>query len=350
MKEFKRILYNIKRFIWLCAVFIVRIVLAPKKFKVPILKGLYYNFFGGFTSNQVALYNLNKKNKKEYLSEFDWYKSRKINYPNSYKLNNKLLCNKIIKEYVNIPTTHITKKNGIYKNKEDKKINLNEVIAILKKEKSLFFKPISIGKGRGIFRLDYENNEFKIDFKTISENKLKEILEEKDNYFISSRIKQSKYLDKIYDKTSNTIRIITARDNSDNINILAAVQRIGTKNTIPVDNGSKGGLIANIDLESGTLSSAKSLNNKNTYKYHPDSNNIIEGVTIPNWKLLKKEITKSAKKLTDFKFIAWDILPTDTDFYVIEANNSSGVNIIQVFGGQRNKKLGNYYRDQRIIK
>lgn len=345
----KKTLYNIKRIIWLSVVFIVRIVFAPRKFKVPILKGLYYNFSGGFTSNQVALYNLNKKNKNEYLSEFDWYKSRKINYPNSYKLNNKLICNKIMKDYVNVPITYITKEKGIYTDKDNKRININEVLSILKQEKSLFFKPISIGKGRGIFRLDYENNKFKIDFKEVADVKLKEILEEKDNYFISSRIEQGEYLNKIYDKTSNTIRIITARDN-DKVEILAAVQRIGTKNTIPVDNGSRGGIISNIDLKTGKLSIAKSLNNKNEYGVHPDSKNQIEGIKIPNWQFITKEIKSAAKNLTDFKFIAWDILPTDDSFYVIEANNSSGVNIIQIFGGQRNNKLGNYYKKEKIIK
>lgn len=341
---------KIKRLIWLLLVFIVRIVLAPRKFKVPILKGLYYNFFGGFTANQVALYNLNKKNKHEYLSEFDWYKSRKINYPNAYKLNNKLTCNNIIKDYVNVPTTCITKEQGIYKNRNNQVIKLEEVITELKKEKSLFFKPISIGKGRGIFRLDYEKNKFFIDYKKISEKELKKILEEKENYFISTRIKQNAYLDKIYDKTSNTIRIITARNNNGKIEVLAAVQRIGTKTTIPVDNGSQGGLIANIDLNKGTLSAARSLNNKKIYKNHPDSNSQIEGIKIPNWNYIKEEITKVTTKLTDFKFIAWDILPTKDGFYVIEANNSSGVNIIQIFGGQRNKKLGNYYKSQGIIK
>ena len=339
-----------KRFIWLCAIFVIRIVFAPRKFKVPILKGLYYNFNGGFTSNQVALYDLNKANKKEYLSEFEWYKSRKINYPNSYKLNNKLICNKIMKEYVNIPETCITKENGVYKDKNNKEITLNQTIEILKKEKSLFFKPISIGKGIGIFRLDYESNKFKKDFKEIEEKDLRKILQERDNYFISLRIKQSQYLDKIYDKTSNTVRIITARYENGSIDILAAVQRIGTKSTIPVDNGSRGGLIANINLENGTLSLAQSLHNKNKYKSHPDSNSMIEGVKIPNWDMITKEITTVAKKLTDFKVIAWDILPTDDNFYVIEANNSSGVNIIQVFGGVRNKSLGNYYRKQKIIK
>ena len=49
-------------------------------------------------------------------------------------------------------------------------------------------------------------------------------------------------------------------------------------------------------------------------------------------------------------FVAWDIVLTDNGPVVIEANTSSGVNIIQVFGGQRNKELGQFYKEHNIIK
>ena len=43
---------------------------------------------------------------------------------------------------------------------ENKEISLDDAIKILKREKSAFFKPISIGKGIGIFRIDYRNKKF----------------------------------------------------------------------------------------------------------------------------------------------------------------------------------------------
>ena len=48
--------------------------------------------------------------------------------------------------------------------------------------------------------------------------------------------------------------------------------------------------------------------------------------------------------------IAWDILPTPDGFTVIEANTSSGVNIIQLWGPQRYGRLGEFYREHGIIK
>ena len=49
-------------------------------------------------------------------------------------------------------------------------------------------------------------------------------------------------------------------------------------------------------------------------------------------------------------FIAWDILVTEEGFCVIEANTSSGVNIIQLWGGQRQGELGEFFRHYNVIK
>lgn len=351
MKYINLLLKKIKKIVWLAAVFIVRIIFAPNHFKVPIFKGLYYNLFYGFTKDQIALYDINKDNKNEYLSEFDWYKSRFINEPYNFVLNNKLVCVDLIKNYIKTPETYIIKKDNTFYSYDDKKYDIEKVMSLIKEKKSAYFKPISVGKGIGVFRIDYKNNKFLIDYKETEEKHLKSILINKNNYFLSSCITQAKYLNNIYDKTSNTIRLITVRDKKTNtIKVLHAVQRIGVKETIPVDNGSRGGLISEIDLKTGKLSIAKSLHNKKTYKNHPDSNNPIEGVTVPNFDKIKKQVISVMEKLPYLYFIAWDLLVTDKDVYVLEANSSSGVNIIQVFGGVRNKELGAFYKEHNIIK
>ena len=314
---------------------------------MDFFKGLYYNFHGGFTCNQVALYKLNKKNKSNYLSEFDWYKSRKINYPYSYMLNNKLIFADLIKDYISIPQTLFACQKGIIKN--EKTITLEEAIGLLKNHKCSFYKPTSAGKGNNVHRIDYTNKKFYIDLKEVLVEDVIKLLRNTNDYFVSVGINQAEYLRKMYDKTTNTIRLVTVRDKG-KIKVLCAVQRIGTEESIPVDNGSRGGLIANIDLKSGQLSEARSLHNNNVYEKHPDSNSRIKGVIIPNWNKITSKIVSVAEKLDKITFIAWDILPTDDDIYVIEGNSSSGINIFQVFGGQRNKELGDFYRSQKIIK
>lgn len=51
-----------------------------------------------------------------------------------------------------------------------------------------------------------------------------------------------------------------------------------------------------------------------------------------------------AAKFPYMYFIAWDLVLTDRGICVIEANTSSGVNIIQLWGGQRHGELGDFYR------
>ena len=227
MKDF---IYKIKIFFWLIAVFVFRILFAHKYVKAPLLKTLYYNFHGGFTGNQVALYNLNKHNKDEYLSEFDWFKSRRINHPYGYMLDDKVLCAETIKDYVNVPDTLFKKENGFLTNNDDG-ITIKEAIDLIEFKKSVFFKPISVGKGTGVIRIDYKNKRFYIDSKRVKENDVISILDKKDNYFVSSAIEQAKYLRDIYNETSNTIRIITGRGKNNKVKILCAVQRFGTSKT-----------------------------------------------------------------------------------------------------------------------
>lgn len=340
---------RIKRFVWLIGVWFIRILGAPNNMKTPFFKRLYYNF-RGYTADQVSLYDLNLKNVNEYLSEFDWYKSRKINGKYEFILNNKLICNDLIKNYVRVPEIFLIKEKGNIVDYNSNKYTIAEVFDLIKSKKSVYFKPISIGKGIGVSRIDYKTNKFFIDYKECEIEYLEKLLDFNDNYFISEAIVQDKYLNNIYDKTSNTIRLITVRDNENKINILYAVQRIGTSTTIPVDNGSQGGLVAKIDLTTGKLSAARSIKNKEIYKKHPDSHNNIEGVQIPNWDVIKNKAINLMEKLPYLKFVAWDLLITEKDICVIEANSSSGVNIIQVFGGQKNKELGKFFKENNVIK
>ena len=198
---------------------------------------------------------------------------------------------------------------------------------------------------------DYEKRMPCIDLKPMSDEEFIAYLKDRDNWFLSEAMEQHSYLNKIYDKTVNTIRFITLRDPKTHMfKVFFAVQRIGTKETIPVDNGSRGGLVAKIDLETCLLSEARCLHNRNVYKVHPDSGAPIEGVQVPGWQQLKRDMLELADKLPYMHFIAWDILITEEGHCIIEANTSSGVNIIQLWGGQRNKELGDFYRYHKVIK
>lgn len=347
----KRIYDRITKFIKLSAIWVIKILFAPRHFKVNIFKSTWYAICGGFMPDQVALYNLNMKNRHEYLSEFDWYKSRYINEPYNFILNNKLVCTDMLKQYVKVAEIFVVKQKGKITSFDNKVKSYEDIISEIKKRGYSFIKPNNMGKGSGVLRFTYEQGKFYVDEKEVAEDELLALLKKRNDYHICEGIKQSKYLNKLYDKTTNTIRMVTLRNPDTNeFEIYSAVQRIGTKETIPVDNGSRGGLTAKIDIDTGVLTSAKCIQRTVDYDRHPDSNNLIKGVKIPKWDSIKKEMLELANKFPYLYFVAWDILLTDEGICIIEANTSSGVNILQLWGGERKKGLGNFYRAHKIIK
>ncbi len=326
-----------------------RIVFVKNRFDVSPLTKIRMNIGGGYLADQYVLYDFKHRNKKEYLSEFDWYRSRYINAPFDKMLNNKIVCNEVLQQYVRVPEIYVIKTKGILTRVGKSVIPYEEVLDIIEEKKELFIKPYGAGKGIGVMKLSYVDGKFYIDEMETSREEMLKYLEGRNNYLLCQGIKQGKYSASFYDKTVNTIRFITFRDiETEEFRVFFACQRIGTKETIPVDNGSRGGLVAKIDLETGELSEARSLHSLDVHEVHPDSGNPIKGVVVPNWDDIKKQMVDLANKLPYMSFIAWDMVIEDDGICIIEANTSSGVNIIQLWGGQRYGELGDFYRHHNV--
>ena len=328
-----------------------RILFVKNNFKVSFFTKIRANLFGGYLADQYALYDFKHNDKKEYLSEFDWYRSRYINEPFEPMLNNKIIAEEVLKQYVYTPKNYVYKNKGLLTSKGEKITEYIQVCDLLREKKHLFIKPFGKGKGKGVHRFDYIDNRILIDGKEVSETKFCDFLRDSDEWVICQSIRQNKFLDDIFEKTPNTIRLITLRDpESKKIKVFFAVLRLGTEATYPVDNGSVGGLVSKIDIETGELSEARCLHNHDVYEKHPNTNSKIKGKIIPKWDEIKNQMLDLAKEFPYFHFIAWDLLLTDKGVCVIEANNSSGVNIIQLWGGQRQGELGDFYRYHGAIK
>lgn len=347
-KSLKKKMNKVKLFV----IFFYRILFVKNHFKCSLFKKLRANFGGGFTADQWVLYDFDHNDKKEYLSEFDWYRSRYINAPFDFLLNNKIAAAELLKQYVRTPESYMIKNDGFLSSFQSEALDYGYAVDLIKEKKQLFIKPYGVGKGVGVNILIYKDDTIYVDKTPYTDEEFIEFLKKRDDWFISEAMHQHQYSNDIYDKTVNTIRLITLKDpKTHQFKIFFAVQRIGTKETIPVDNGSRGGLVANINLETGELSEARCLHNKNVYEVHPNSGNPIKGAKIPEWDRVKEEMLALTRNLPYMHFIAWDVLILeDGQVCIIEANTSSGVNIIQLWGGQRNKELGDFYRYHKCIK
>lgn len=336
----------------LATLYVRRILFAPRHFPGSFLKGLYANTHGGFTADQWSLYDLDNRKRREYLSEFDWYRSRYINDPFSYLCNNKLITTEVLRQYIRVPQVYLIHNNGTFMDFEGNVLDAGEAAERLRARGQAIVKPYDKGKGTGVHTISFREGEILIDERPAGPDELQELLMKQVNCYYSEIVPQHEYADRLYDKTVNTIRLITIRDpKTQKFKVFFAVQRVGREKTIPVDNGSQGGIVCKIDPETGRLSHGRCLHDKIVYERHPNSGVRFEDVTVPDWEETKAEFVCLAEKLPYLHFVAWDIvkLPDGTNC-VIEANASSGVNIIQLWGGQRNGELGDFYRYHKVIR
>lgn len=329
---------------------ITRILFAPDHFDQSLFTRLRHAIFGGYMVDQAALYDFKHNDKRQYLSEFDWYRSRGINDPYSTMLNNKVAFTEIVERYCATPEIYCIKKGkrlaGMHGRRFD---DYSGLTALLREVGAFVVKPVGAGKGKGVYVCAYREGRYLLNDAPSDESSIISELKSHTNWLVCAYAHQADYLNKIYPDAANTLRMIVLRSaKTGEFELFFAVQRIGAGWTGAVDNGSRGGLVAKVDLETGTLSEARTLHDLAVYEVHPDTGAPIKGAVIPGWAELKERVLEVSANFPYLDIIAWDILPTPDGFTVIEANTSSGVNIIQLWGPQRYGRLGDFYREHGV--
>lgn len=145
-------------------------------------------------------------------------------------------------------------------------------------------------------------------------------------------ISNSKYSSDIFDKSLNTIRILTIWDHENNKPFIAgASHKFGTDQSAPIDNASSGGIYCPIDLESGRMDAAFVADgSRERSSFHPDTQAKLEGVRVKKWGQLKEFIVEVAAALPFCPLIGWDVAVDKNDrFMIIEANPTPGFGVIQ---------------------
>jgi len=330
--------------------YFARIVFVGSHHDVTLRQKLSANIGGGFLADQYALYNFAANDRWQYLSEFDWYRSRYINSPHNFMLNNKVTCSQLLRPYVRVPKVLLVKTRGRYINGDGTPPSESPVADVLALGGMLYCKPLSAGKGKDIWRLEATDQGLLLNGVAHSPEAVRALLNSRDNWYISENVEQGEYSSRLYPQTTNTIRFVVLKDATTGCFApFFAVQRIGVAASVPVDNGSKGGLVAKIDMVTGELSSAQTLHALDAHDCHPDTGAAIKGVCVPNWNDIVHQVLALSDHFWWLHIIAWDLVLTADGIAVIEANTSTGVNIIQLWGGQRHQRLGDFYRQHGVL-
>lgn len=325
------------------------IIRNKSNFNIPFYKKLYYNC-KGFTSDQIVLFDLNKDNYKNFITEVDRWETRYINSDFKEILDNKLLFYNYFKRDLKIPKVLGYIVNGYFYNIDGENLNQKLIVEIVKKEKKFLIKPLNAGGGSGIHLVEYKNEKLYFDNERIDFKRLIDLLLKYDNYILSKFIKQNKYSSEIFENTVNTIRIISYFDNKNNkIEIANATHRFGSSKSSIVDNVCSGGLFADVCVKTGVLSHAYSYNSTEKIKRHPVTSKKIEGIKIPKWAEITEYVKEKGKKYPYLPYMAWDIvLDENNKIVVIEINASSGLTLIQMYRGYKNTGLDWFFKSKNV--
>src|SRR5699024_181264 len=323
---------------------------------VPLIKRIKY-LSKGFSSDKIDLYNLKANNYKNYLPDYHRRKTFQINGQYAVTLKDKNVFERLLKNSnMNIAIRKFSyiQNGNIHLNY--KKENLDSLIGIIKQQKQLIIKKISGGGGKGVYILSYNNGVISLNEEELLMNELKEFVFRLDHYLIQEYISSADYSNRIYEGTINSIRILVMRGVKNNEPFIAtAVHKFGSENTKPVDNVWNGGMTALVDLNTGVLqkSAYHSHNNQNIQwqSSHPDTGEEIEGTEIPHWEYVKQSVLDLTKQLNFLNYVGWDVAVTPEGIKIIEGNNYSDVNILQIHQPLLiDDRVREFYQHYNIIK
>ncbi|GAA4890141.1 hypothetical protein GCM10023311_12910 [Flaviramulus aquimarinus] len=209
---------------------------------------------------------------------------------------------------------------------------------------AIFFRPPSEYGGKGCFKLS--KNNLVAEIEAIYESLIR-------GCFVHTEVvKQHESINAIYDKSLNTIRVISLITPENTIEIICAFMRFGVGESV-VDNASSGGFYVGIDLDRGTLNTSGhymlEYGGGNVYE-HPNSGYKFEGFKIPYFKEACKEVKKTVKIIPD-RFIGWDVAITPNGPTIVEANSGPHIFLSDyAYGGLlKNQHIKNLIKELKTV-
>ena len=199
-------------------------------------------------------------------------------------------------------------------------------------ELDIFAKPFDGECGGGIFHVYVQNGSLFMGGQKTTIEKIIDLINNKTYLFQQKFVQHSNMLE-IYPHSVNTIRLMTVRYKNE-IHVFSAVLRIGA-NGNEVDNYSKGGVIVEINKETGELEKW-GLQKQGYGKIsacHPNTHFKYEGFVIPFWKEAVEQAKFYHDMLSDIHSIGWDVAISENGPVFIEGNDNWEIPLAQMNSG-----------------
>lgn len=259
-------------------------------------------------------------------------------------LKDKLLFSKLLGAQLPVPETVGFVERGVFyaggvqgEGEQREREQGEELLATLEARGSLVLKPSDGTRGRGVYRL--ETDPLRLNGAPTTADEVAQRVKALDDVLVTEAAQQASYAQAIFPGSTNTVRVMTMIDPASAEPFVArAVHRFGARGTEPIDNWSRGGLCAPVDLASGRLGAGvkhtKRTGGKLEWRtHHPDTDEAVEGVMIPRWAEVCEALLSAVRALPFLVYVGWDVVVTETGFCVLEGNANPDLDLLQVHGG-----------------
>ncbi len=175
----------------------------------------------------------------------------------------------------------------------------------------VFVKPLESSYGRGAAALHLETEEE-------MRRAFASLLEQGGKWIAEEKIRQSAVLARWNESSVNTVRMPSFRTER-GYKLMTPYLKVGRAGSV-VDNGGAGGIIINIDKETGELVTDGVREDNTVYAKHPDSGVPFKGERLPDWESLVGLTRKVHALFPPHRHIAFDFAHTDRGWVLIEGN------------------------------
>lgn len=293
-----------------------------------------YLHLHGFSVYYGNLFGLRRSNIRWYMNDVTRWTQRELNGPYSILFDDKLVTDLVFDRIIASPQRIAFLNKGIVvlgDGTETDVAGLADIIESRGKRKAVF-KPIAGAGGVGVYTLWFENGKFIRN--GAHEPDIHRLLSSHQRYLVVEFAVQHDYARGLYERTPNTIRMLTLRDpDTGEPFVSRVVHRVGNARSYPVDNWSRGGFSADVSVDTGQFGrvAAAGKNYRPVFFCnHPETGTPLTGTVIPEWLAIKEQVLQAHRVIPQVHVIAWDLLITQSGLMVIEANTSSDWDVLQV--------------------
>ena len=258
------------------------------------------------------LYNKKKKERKQYVSTRTENKFYETVSPSAYKQRYTVKPNFLedFKEYTK--RDFIVPKEGEY----------DKFLKFLDEHDVFMSKPYD-GLGGADVKREYTKDI--TNKKEYFENAIK------NRIFLEELVIQHPEMNKLCEKSVNTMRIMTFNDHGKS-RIIWMGLRVGN-GINAIDNFHAKGMAVNIDVSTGKLVGNAIDKDLNEYTEHPVTHVKFDGFQIPCFKEAKEMVLKASLESDKILVVGWDVAISDKGPVIIEGNRRPGFDIVQVLSG-----------------